>query len=292
MSHLKKRLIGVLISVCVIFILLFFSFKYPTIQSLNSVNLIIIKDNILQAQLNTTINNDNFLGLTLTNAKFNIHLDGLFIGEGRSDTSIYISKGVTKVNIDTKIDLDAFSKLFPEKGDKKKEKTIQIDGRYTIKTVFNKVEIAAMTEQKVDLHAEIEQLISNSLNEGGVQIKSIRPKEVSIQTSVLEIKALLSNNFPFNYTIQSISLDLLMGKKNKKIGTWKMEEIKTMKANFEDNISGEVQVNNFSVVEQLGGLVSDKGQTITAKGFVTVIIEGQIFKLPIKQKIPLSKALF
>ena len=292
MSKNKKGFTIVLISILALLVFFIFSFKYPSIQTLDKVNLILIKGNIVEAELIATIKNENFMGATLSNMKSNISIDGNFIGEGKSDTPTTINRGLTKVNIKTKIDLASFSKLFSAANEEKKDITIQIDGRYTIKTFFKEVLIAAITEQKMDLHTEIENLINNSFGENGIKIKSINPKNVSIEGSEVEVNVEIINAFPFEYTIESIALDLFMGDSKKKMGTWKMEELKTIKANFKEEMTGNVQVNNLSILGQLGGMFSNKKKKIIAKGFATINISGSTFKFPVKQEVPITKILF
>ncbi len=269
------------------------TFKYPTLQRLNAVNFLALQANIITAELTTTINNHHLIPAHLVKMKANVFIDERFVGEAASDEQIQIkAHDTSQIQIKTKIDLKSFAELFAAMENQKEAVVIKVDGRYTINGYFKEIVIKAVTEQEIDLRQQLKTMINAQLSQSGVHIQSVESKQVSVSQSKMMAKVALRNPFPFDYTLKAVDLDLFVGDQRHKIGNWSLQQVQQLQAKEEALIIGAININNFSILGRLDDILNTEQKGITARGYASVEIAGNIFKFPVQQRIPMTDILF
>lgn len=294
MSVYKKVGIAVLCCILLLMSYAFILFQYPSIESLEEVQLYSLKQDEMEVEILVKINNPNWLGATFTGLDAKIHIDGHFLGVATSTDAIKISaNGSSELRLKTKVDIKSFAKIFPVLMKKKSESVVEVKGIFRMAIFFRDIELAMKSKGNIDMRKQLKETINKSLVENAIQIKKIAPKSVSLGSSELSVVIELKNQLPFSYTLQSVNVNIYNDQGTRKLGDWKQTKIQRLAPGGKVRLSGNVAVQNLSILSQIGGIFTKRKADVKvlAKGKAVIDLSGNKFSIPVQQSISLSKAL-
>lgn len=265
----------------------------PQINSLNEVDFLGLENGILQLLINVDINNPNGISANVNRIDSKIYIDDNYVGTGTSRELLKIkANGVTKMNFYSNLNLDSFSKLFPQIIRKNKPSTLKVDGTYYVNAGVANVKVKTEVQTQIELGQEIKKLIQKAVQSDGIHLTRLKPKQVSINKSTAILEVRLKNNFPFDYQLKQIKLKLFFEGEETEFGDWVLKQPIKMEAETEELIEGEIKIRNFSTLSQLGAVFFNRKKILRIKGIATLTIAGRLFDIPIEQELPIEKLLF
>jgi LEA14-like dessication related protein len=265
-------------------------FKKPELKEIKSINFVELQDSILHSEVVVVVQNSNALGASIKNQKASIYIEGVNVGTANNGRGYKLKKNdTTSIALDSRINLNAISKIFKQVLDQDKT-TVIVDGEYVVNSKISSVKLKAKTKSEINIKGELTKMLESTLNEQGIRVTKIRPKSTSFSTTTVGIDVSLNNGFPFEYQVGKVRIDLYPSSSLKSpLGSWESAQPIRLKPNSKQEISGTIEFDNKTMLSSFGSLFGKK--TVKAKGKANIIIGSNTFEIPIDQDFDWSSAL-
>lgn len=272
-----------------IFILLFLSLtgcvKYPEIISIEKFDIQDLKDSVLTAKVTVNIKNPNFYDAKIVGVDSKMYIENNLVGKSMSKEKMILKADkTTQVSFLTHFDLVEMKKVYPILLSKKETK-IKIVGDYTIDVPIKNVKVSATSYANIDFQAYIRKEVDRQFQERTFRIKSVTPKSVGMTETELEIRASITNKFPFSYQLQTLKVKFVEQDGIEALGHWELDKPETIQAKAEKEMLIKVTISNQNALKQVTDMFFGKKQVVFMEGNAIVTLANQTFKIPIKQKV-------
>ena len=258
--------------------------KDPELIQIEEINFLKQEGTMVLTDITALVKNPNKIGASIEKADAIILIDGQNVGSIKGDLDIKLKAGDTqKVNLKSRINLDVFSKLFPELMSKKSS-LVEIQGDFFIASVLGSVKIKANSSKEMPLKNEIQKQIQQKLNNDAFAVQKVLPGSIGIGKSSWNMEMKIKNDFGIDYQLDSTDLKLYIGNETTPFGSWTLSDPIKVAAGSAELISATVNIYNLKMVRQMAfNLFGEKKIRIDGNCFIA--LDKYPFTIPIDQSI-------
>lgn len=269
-----------------VIVLFFFSacLKEPTLVAVKHVEIVSVKANSIIIKASTLIDNPNSTNLELNDVNFEFSVDGASVGTGNLDSTMNLkANSQTLINSENTLFVKELSDAYSKYSGKD---SIPLD--ILVTATFSKINLPVKRKftQKVSISEMMNDLISKEALADAIRIKKISLEKAGIFNTYLTVDVEFENMYDMEYKISQMKTNIYDDKtKSHHLGEAKLQKAVLVPAKGKVEFSLKTQTKNLSAVISLLDRVRDKNTGVFVEGFATAEISGQVFKLPISQKV-------
>lgn len=262
-------------------------FQEPKIVEIKNVNILDSKNEMLNAEMVSTIQNPNKISIPIDSFRYNIKYENQNIGKGKSESSVVIKKSsLTDVPQKVKISLKKMlntiqGKNIPE------QLPLVINMEIFIDAPIKKI------NKKIIHTLSIKDLLSGdaakTILEKSVKIKNIKIIPANMQQTKVMLDIEYNNRLPVGFEILNTHINIYSDKNHSnKVSYWSSDKVITVQSEAINSIPAKFNVDNRNAAAGLFGKFFSRDLNYYLKGHAEIKIFDKTIELPINQKISMA----
>lgn len=264
--------------------------EYPEIVSIDEITFVEIDGSELLLAANLVLSNENNFDISLIKIDAELFIDDDLIGRVKDNSSYKISKnGNSQLTFPAKIDLEKASLVFPKILDKDSV-NISVKGKFNVDTVVTDIAIEMETEKEVSMRSVVNNIVSHKLSTDAFRIDKVSLEELGLLKTGLGLEINIKNDFAIDFEVQDIQCNLFIKGNQNPFGNWKHTQATIVKAQSGQDLEGQAQISNTSVLVQIASAMFDS-QKLLADCAASVDLASYMFIVPFKQDIEIETAV-
>lgn len=277
----------------VLFCIIIFTFQYPKLSQIKSIEVKELDGNKLTGEAQLGIENPNFYSLSAKELHYSLLYRDTFIAEGDLPKGLYLPANKESLhNLPLNLSL---ASLFAVANTMLKKDSLKLmarmDGKFTAFGISKHLEIP-FTFAPRDL---LSQVVNTSFGENAIQFKNFEWKTSSLKETTVGFTLELKNPFDFPIVLEAANLELMdPNTPTNKVGNWEMEKPEKIDPKKKVGITSKVTISHLGLGGGMIQTVFTGSVKYKAQGKVTVKIADYPFELPINGTViirPASKTV-
>lgn len=259
------------------------TFRYPDIVKIKKTKVKRLEGKIMYVDAEVVIHNPNFFPINLQNFQNKILINKTQAAVAKRAKKISLkANGNTIVKLEVALDIKALAGIYPEL---KKQVLCEIDieGKYAIDAFVTTLTVDGKNHKKVDLNKGGDQVANFAIGKDGLKVQKLKTRS-SQKGMNISLDIGLQNNYPFDYKINTLDVNITPPDTEAKLGHWRLPQQKIIHAHTMEHLPVKFLIPGNKLITALSVMYAKKVQAI---GSCQVVIADEIFDIPIKQSIAL-----
>jgi LEA14-like dessication related protein len=267
--------------------------KLPEISDINSVRIMESDNSELQMEIVTEIHNSNRVAATVNQIDCKIFIENRLIGTAQKRTPTKIkARKKSLIPLNVNVDLENLSQVFP-KIFEHNTTVVTVEGKYRIKTGRKSIKLPITSEETINFKEQLNDFFSKEVNNNQFSLSDIKISQPSISFEKTKgtLSLIIKNDFPIDYELKKINLNLFIEDNEEAFGTWQIKDSIKILSEAQEIIDANIEIKNKNLIKQIFQNGLSKELEVIAKGEATIMIEGHSFSIPVEQKSDLKASL-
>ncbi len=282
MNWIKSKWFLVCATIFIVGFIMAQTISIPRFSGVSNFEIVDFSKGKMKSNIILKIQNENWFSLNGEHLQFKMYYKNHMIADGHGIESFRLEKkseSLIPVIADFYADslLNDFKTILYQDSIKL---NVEVQGDFS----FFKINTSTKIETWLKTKDILDAIIKNSMGSDGLNVESIKLKEITLTTTFFDVSFNYKNNLPFDIILKEISGSIYGDKELKnRVSNWVFPAEKLLIYNQSTIIEGTADVNN--LISALSGFskVLSGSMDYFLNGDALVSIDGREIKIPLKQ---------